>query len=507
MGESCSKPGKPDTTNQCSDALNEIYDGKNFCTLTGSHNDKRRNYCSALGDNEWTLQGEGSTCNYDSCDEITKVSSGCCNGCCGITGRGVRCKRVAFTGDPLLCCLRDKACNPSSTDEFCFTDSSKQHTCDPGLRDQSSRDCQFVLHDFCVGTGVDSQTFINRWLGDVNVDGQTYNRPCYHAIYRNLYKDQAGACLGIPGVGYPHAFGYVWVQNLLDAVFERYIQEGGNLDARPGDEGNIQLNSMLWDICFDEPGLCEKALFRYCTNVTTETLVRRVGLQSWCGCYMQPEQYFKYTNLYQISKECTPACNVEGIIRVPSDNGVGIKKCRQSLCIIDQVTIDIIQSKVGSTGGITFNQLCSGCANGTTCSCILSDLTLTIVDSEIGNIDISQNCGSNAACYDEVEDENGIITTHRVPCTESPDNPFDEIEKETEANRQNAIARRNWLVILLFFLLILMVIGLWLYYRPYNPSEDPTIVRIPPVISSQHYDTTSLLPTVPNVESLTVPVK
>ena len=473
MGNSCGNYPKPDTTNICSDELGHEVNGKNFCTLAGSNDSERNNFCNSLGDDEWKKSGNGNSCYYNSCDERTKVESGCCNGCCGIAGQGVTCKRVAFNGNNLGCCFRDLKCNTTSDEQYCFTDSTKKLTCNPLYRDKSSFECKGELYDYCIGIGVSDTEFINRWIGnEVLIDGNIYDQPCYHALYRNIYAGQTSACLEIPGVGYTTAAGLVFAQDLLDQVFFRYTQGGGNLTALPGEEGNTQLNNMLWNICVNDPGLCERALYRYCSNVTTDTMIRRNNIKDWCGCYMPDNEYSKYTNLYQISKECTPTCNSTGVIKLANGNGTGVLNCKQSLCIIDEVTINIAQSEVGVDGSITFNQLCSGCQSGQ-CSCILSGLNLTIIDSTIGNIDISQECTGNASCYKEITDSEGnVIGTERIACeTEPGEDPFKEIDDENKANQMKAIARRNWWIIFLFFILIFAIIMIWVIYTPYFPSE------------------------------------
>ena len=97
--------------NQCDNAVGDIYIPSNFCTLAGSHNDYRKSYCQQMSEGEWTKVGDGKGCNYSTCDEKTAMGSSCCGSCCPIVGKSVECKRLSFSGDNLLCCLRDRACH------------------------------------------------------------------------------------------------------------------------------------------------------------------------------------------------------------------------------------------------------------------------------------------------------------------------------------------------------------------------------------------------------------
>lgn len=489
MGNSCDAfTTEIDTSNICNDHLDQAYSSRGFCTLAGSHNDYRVEYCEALSDGEWVRvsSGEG-TCHYNSCDERTEVttSAGCCNGsCCSIVGKNAVCKRIAFKGDPLSCCFRDLTCNSSSTNEYCFSDSSKKRTCSPEFRDKSSESCQDLLYEYCTAPDVNDNIFYSRWLGTgIVIEGQHYDQPCYHALYRNLYKNQAGACLEQAGVGYPNSQGFKWSQDLMTGVFKRYISSGNSLDSRPGEQTNIEFNAMLWDICSDTPGLCQPGLNTYCTSVTVDTLIRRPGLSPWCSCYLPDEQYSKYTNLYQINKECTPICNTTGALPLADESGTSTKICQQSICIIDDISISLAESKVGIDSPINFTQLCGSCGEGT-CSCVISNNTIAIINSESSYIEISQNCSSsNSTCYSEVIYPDGSVVPVEINCNSdslNTNNPYADIEQQNAYNQQTAYNRRNWFVLILFILVVVfMVIIWWVVSPPPSINEVMTVPLIP----------------------------
>ncbi len=484
MGNSCGDfKDEIDTTNICNDQLNEIFDSKGFCTLRSSHHSYRDQYCDSLSDGEWTRTGNGGyNCHYNSCDEKTQVttSAGCCNGCCAITGEATKCKRIAFKGDPLGCCFRDLKCNSSSTNEFCFADTAKRRTCLPEHRDKSSVQCQHLIYQYCTAPNENDAIFFARWLGDVVIDGHLYERPCYHALYRNLFKEQAGACSELPNSGYPNSQGFIWSKDLISGTMKRYTTSGYSLDSRPGEITNVEFNAMLWDICSNNPGVCQPALNLYCNSATTDLLIRRPGLQPWCSCYLSDATYSKYTNLYQINKECSPICNVKGVLPLPDDSGTSVKTCQQSICIIDDVAINIAESKVGVDGGsISFAQMCGSCGGGT-CSCVFSNTTLTIIESDIDYIGVEQQCSGNSKCYSEVVQPDGSIIPVEINCTATDlnaENPYADIEQQNAYNEQQALNKRNWLVLILFILLGLFIVFIWNITSPPPPIND--ILKVP----------------------------
>ena len=454
--------------NQCDDNIGDTYIPKNFCTLSGSHNSERQNYCKQMSvDGEWTKSGDGKSCYYSTCDEITAQSSGCCGAaCCGIIGESVTCKRLQFLGNNLLCCLRDRACHlDDEIDQYCFENSEKNRTCAPGYRDQSAPACQDLLYDYCVNDPSDT-SFFNKWLGSVTVLGQVFDRPCYKALYRNLYSGSNIACTGeLIKTEYASAAGFNWTQKLMLGAINRYTEAGYSLDNQLGQPVNLDMNSMFWNICYNNPGVCQRALRDYCVSVTPEYIERRLSIRGWCSCYMQDEFYSKYTNLYGLPTECTPLCNATGVIPLAKPSGAGSVKCNQSICLIDDTSINIAESSVGS---ISFSQVCSSCTTGS-CQCIISNNSLYLIDQETGSLSISQECIGNSKCYRENTDPvTGIITSTEIPCdaTNLDDTTYSDIDKQSQQNQIDAISQKNWTIIIIFFILIVVLTFAWFIFAP-----------------------------------------
>jgi len=483
MGNNCGAP-PPDTRNVCSTALGQTHRIPNFCTLAGSHRSTREDYCGRLSNGEWEYGQATGGCQYNTCDEVTAFSSvGCCRGCCAIVGLGVECRRRSFKGDPLLCCLRDQSCN--SAPETCFDDTTQRQTCSPETRDQSSNPCRTRLLQYCTGvtaTGEaeSSQEWVQRWLGPVTLRGpdgaaQTYQQPCLNAVYRNLYASapQSIRCGGRPQPTIvPSGTGYIYAQQLVSAMIARYLRDGGRLDATEDSEGNTQLNSLIQDLCRNTPGLCARALSQACSTVTVETLQRSPTLIPWCGCHMPPEQYSRYTDLYQLARECTPTCNLSGVIPLVGADGITTLTCRQSACIIDQVAINITRSIVGGNG-ISFGQLCSSCQSAVSgggtgsCTCIITGATYNIINAQTGNIAITQECGAKGLCYQELKQPDGTTRSVRVDCnSDGETNPYAEAERLIRAAQDQAIVRRNlWIVLIVTAVVVVLLLLRWFLRR------------------------------------------
>lgn len=486
----CKSKRNPDYSNICSNALGETTNSSGFCSPSGSGGDKyRKEYCVNLGGSgEFTYAGGGPGCNYN--PETNKsIMEGCCGSLCGISGTSAKCRRDKFNADPFLCCNRDLACNENP--DNCFKDSERKETCAPEFRDMASLPCKKLMVDYCLGRDLpssDTQTWITRWTSPKSIQGQTFGEPgkgpCYNSIYRNLYDGQRVACVKTIQKGIPTAQGIIYGRDLMTKMIEKYLSEGGDLVATESSETNTQLNDIIWEICSTTPSLCTPALTSYCNNVTDDTLRRMPQLSKWCGCYMTPEVYSKYTGLYGISRECTPTCNMQGNIGLSTDDGTGIKRCGQNICLIDDINITIAKSQ---TGNINIGQLCNSCSidgNSGTCNCSITGGNFTIVNSETGNLNLTQQCSAESSCYQEQE-INGEIKSIKVPCsgTEGELNPYLEAARISEENFKKAVLIRNIIIIVIFIVLLVIIILVWYFVKPDQvPKSKNTQIKqtVPP---------------------------
>lgn len=71
-----------------------------------------------------------------------------------IPGTTIKCRRVAFNGDPLQCCINNKV----SGSKIALSDNE---TCDIKYRDYNNADCQSVLENYCVNDNLGKQECID----------------------------------------------------------------------------------------------------------------------------------------------------------------------------------------------------------------------------------------------------------------------------------------------------------------------------------------------------------
>ncbi len=136
MGNSqdCTKKKKMPIARACYVGMHHFGNVSNFCTLSGPAGNRFRHRLCSFNGAEWGDSKQTGRCTYNDCDSMTRIKSGCCKHparCCGITGKGGACKRVAFYGDGIECCLNNSRCmkkweKNSDCQDF------KGHTCSDG---------------------------------------------------------------------------------------------------------------------------------------------------------------------------------------------------------------------------------------------------------------------------------------------------------------------------------------------------------------------------------------
>ena len=488
MGATCSSINKSEPSKKSLCDNGQVSEWANFCTMAGPSGDsKRKNFCNSIGDGEWEYSGQGSSCYYNDCKDTQESIFGCCNGCCGILGAGVKCKRKEYKADPLKCCLDDMKCNAPANEnnpDVCFQDSSHQRTCSPQTRNMTTTTCRDRLMSFCSGEDLgpaNAQELIARWVGTVNYLGGKYTNICQVAVQRNLYSGTVNECTVTSGP-FINNDGYEWAQDVIYKMSASYSRLGGSFSGLESSESNTSLNDMYLNLCSAQPGICKKSLFANCATVTNADLTRNPNLLKLCGCYMPDEQYSKYTNLYQIPRECTPVCGMAQTIKLPNPEGNGPKLCNTSTCVISDTSIEIAGSMVGATGeGIQFSQICGNCSTQSlgACNCTVAGNTLKIIDSYAPTININQYCGTNSVCYYESGDK-----TQKQPCsgdnTSGYDNegnslnPFAEIEKQNQENKSKVSLYTSLIIAAIFIVIIVIIIVVWsVYYPPTFNYEQP----------------------------------
>jgi hypothetical protein len=465
MGTNCSSHPGPQAQNACSQSLGVEFEVENFCS---PFMEGKRDFCDSISSaGEWEYGHSGGYCYFH---DITNYGEGCCHGTCGTPfGSKLYCRRVKFAGDDLTCCFKDFSCSGS-----CFTDPGQNNTCSPDSRDITQKSCKDKVFDYCTASGVyatdSADEFFNRWLGTEPI-GPYGETPCYKALFKNLYAGHSYRCQGVPlGPAAISSEGYKWSQQLFSAMMTKYKQFGGTLFPTPNEGTQIVLNPMIENICSEFPGICELALQDICSGQTINTLIDNIGAQKWCGCYMPDAQYSEYTNVYRIGRQCTPSCNMSGAIPLSNPSGIGSLKCTSNICVIDNISIELYASAIeGGVNGLNFTQLCQSCTTSSagSCQCTLTGITMEIIDSQIPNLSLNQNCGSGSYCYNSIKDPSGKMISIRVPCSSTSNyNPFQSIEEENIRLYKSAINMRFIKSCLIIVIAVFIIIILWVIIGP-----------------------------------------
>lgn len=416
-----------------------------FCTFLGGDRN-RKNACKDIG-KEWGDPRRGDRCTYSLCNKIQRFSPGCRHGCCGISGRGVKCKRLYSTGDPLKCCFNNCVCQVYQGNK-CFSDSNKDHTCSfpfPNYRNISSPSCQKVLLDYCSGNDLDDEdtSWTNRWALDIE-------RSCTKALYKNIRK--SSICSNSKSGPY-FSVGVAWATLMLNSVYTKIAKQ--NISLRDTtNHFHTKLREALYQICKNEPLICESLLTNYCKKLTIEDLAIDQNLVKWCGCHLPTKEYQKYINVYKISKECTPTCN--NSLAIKSTNFNEKLECKQSVCLIDDVSFAISNSSVRD--GVKINQICGNCTNQN-CNCMIQDSKIYATDTIINGriIPVQQICGSKVR---KVVGSNGQILTFPDKDNvlyETYLNIDKKLYKDADESRFNNLGLIFLIVIILIVLVLMSV--------------------------------------------------
>lgn len=443
----------PDTRNLCNVLPGSYNNSDNgmpyFCTSSDQY---RTSYCGAMSNTgEWIwdhTKPKNKKCHFDKCNYAMEVPSNkCCdrNGsskkCCGSNGTHTRCKRVAYTGDPLICCLNDYTCatinSPSNDNNYqptCFSDPDpngppipipftnendaqvsnaghkyQNRTCDPKYRSPTSTNCKEVIQQYCTGTLPSDDPNSTEWLDRWNINSVIPQRSCPYALARNIYSfGTKGNCppqdltlnlnsnngCNVPPLYPIDSNGYFWAQQVVTAAMEKYTTQGFKIGAIPGNPGYNPFQDTLYNnVCCPIPGLCQDGLTEICGQYNTAQVSVDPMIAQWCGCHLTQSQYQDYSVKFNIPPECTPMCNRVGTIPIVGINALPVK-CEQQICLIDGVTVNLVNAQI--QGGLNFNQICGNCPSGAQCSCLISNNDLEIYNAMIsGNVTpVESNCGS-----------------------------------------------------------------------------------------------------------------
>ncbi|MFS8159056.1 MAG: hypothetical protein ACMG6E_02370, partial [Candidatus Roizmanbacteria bacterium] len=331
-----------------------------FCPQSFAQLGQSNQYCfgayqqdQALLPNEWTKAGPGDPCGVcSSCNGITCGNGGgtclgSCGSACSFDGFRQRCQRALFLGDNLKCCRRSKQIN---SDDFCFDADDKLRTCPPAYRGFQQQSCVAEMAAFCSNDAEEPMAAIgnNKWTGS------PINKDCVRYVSENAgNKDHYGP--------------------VIEAMVRRYlITQNKPITSieSDGNAGHDPFIDTIVNVCRNNAGACDPTLKEKCQGVTREQLSSNVNLANLCGCFLEDIEYAKFSGFGVKAAICDPVCTIGTSVKKwdqATTNPAKFDECKQSLCIIDDVTINVLANS--NVGDITFSQACGNCAKAGDASC------------------------------------------------------------------------------------------------------------------------------------------
>lgn len=254
------------------------------------------------------------------------------------------------------------------------------------------------------------------------------------AVFSTILNTQSDGTSGYNPANLPQ------VQADVQTLFTNYLTSNILTDNVNDPRYNSFQNDLL-QLCTDPrlPGVCVPFIENYCKAYSRATISTSPILASFCGCYTTPDpDYSKYAG-----PECDPLCHRVTTVQRP--NGVGsVLRCSDTVCVIDDVAINLEQSTVG--GGVNISQICPGCQGNSLCVCIASSPNLSnlFAQAGIGN-QFQQLCGTQSVCLQDTA--TGPVT---IPCA--------NIVPSVPPVKENI----SWVVIVIAVAVVVFVIILFL---------------------------------------------
>lgn len=476
---------KPVPVNTCNTDIGELGPPvQNFCTMAGVGGDGIRNsFCSSISNaGEWNGQNEQipASCNYSMYDKQDGIAGVCIPGeGPGTLGAGLRCRRSAFTGDPLQCCLNDYDYNHVNSN--CFSDSGEQRTCpkvDPlypsmgSTRNITSDACQNRVMAYCTGTLPGDDPNSLEWMDRWNPGGS-----CIYALYRNMF---AGVPGGVPipiptdvcGIIPPapvDSRGLDWGQRLIKAAMLKYESQGFVIGSDPVDSNGSPARSyhpfqnlLYSQVCCPYSALCQTGLSKVCSNKTADSISTALTMTKWCGCHLPGAEYQEYSAKFNIPRQCNPTCNRPDVIPITSGAATPVL-CDRNICIIDNSTINLLNTNVG--GMTNISQICGSCGAGQ-CACSITNTDFTLNNTTVGgNLDIIRSQCGTLSCVTNSNQSIGPDSTIGV-CTDAIEDPLAQYKEKLNEEKLKAWRSSTfWTIVVLIVSLFIMAL-LILFIKP-----------------------------------------
>lgn len=422
-------------------------------------------------------------------------------------------KTSTYSGNPLICCLQNLNCSFADDPSYnirqgqrynplCFdtnTPSNNSRQCPLEYRQSTSESCMGLLTTYCT-TGDSSNDLANKWIGQkllpnyessANINtGYVSNKGCLKKFFNILFAGVPGS---IPGsecydkniqmmeaenldvLPEPTIQNARNAQNLLTNAVMEYLRLGGDLDLNStSPNASLSFNRMVHKLCKQIPGICTGFLGYYCQSKSENDLRRNPDLIQVCGCYVPNSVVSVYTDTFQINPECTPYCNVPNVIPLPNSlTSFSGKNCAQSTCVINDISLNFVNSSVSNLNIGNFCGSCNAKNSKGVCNCILTDLTFTSIQSQISSLNLSQQC-SSGSCYTLEKDSQGKTVQKSVPCNEG----LVDFEKKEVVDAKQTLFQGGITIAIVIGIVIILFL-LYLFFNPRGYIFGNPVVTYP----------------------------
>jgi len=408
-----------------------IYDPQINCTSYGFSYPKNGEYAWSDKGSPCNSCAGGVGCECD-CDSATKT-----------TGQKCAVQRIAFNGNNGACGLMMASTNGTTINaskqepsDFSILSNTNNngggiYTCDSNINNAWDKLCFNGVNDICTSVVGDAST-------------KSWHQWSSSAKYGGLCSNWVSGSTSYPGA---QNAGSTVLGNTIKKLIDVHGSPITFSERSKDPYMNKQIQQFFGDLlkqCETYPGACSNQLDRACKTVTRDQIVNAYGktdqfsknLVAACGCHLDASQYTGEADFgIDVSSynACDPLCKLSGTIKKvmcqpseASETGLGINlasckpvQCQQNLCIIDNVSIDVMNSDIGD---INFNMVCGGCSSPGSCTCIFNDVNVFSQASETGNINFNMGCGGNCA----VADPNNPGITKQIPCPGASQQPPSE---------------------------------------------------------------------------------
>lgn len=431
---------------------------------------------------DMSIGGQCSMCNLNyGCGNSNGPGPLCYCNSPGIWMSGSQCliTRKAFLGDPAACSLRatSAVANKSLTGKragspfyWAALDPSGPNTtysCDPNLQ-----------YDKYAST-------IALWCSTLKTN---YTQRAWESGQPSG-TDPKGYCSN-----YVNAMNSVGTkgaaQTVLAAAVDYMATTPGFNDFGQSNPDNAKTVSNLLQFCSNS-GTCDAQLKNMCGNYSRQDIfnayktyleltnanpndpnaIAYKNIFQACGCHLPASQYTEWGNLGvdEVNTACDPMCMLPNVIP-QFTNGVKAQ-CSQSLCVLDNITIDIINSQ---TGNINFNTLCggTGCSNGN-CRCIFSNINVIQTGSSVGGINFSQNCGSCST-----PDTNNPGNFLQIDCKTGLPQGDTPVVDTTWAKIKGWIQDNKWKTVIIIVAIVVLIYLIYSFLTATKPPQKPVTSKV-----------------------------